>query len=313
MARHGLELLGEIPGPVRAAVTRYFDHLQFERRLSQATVDGYARDLRRYFVWAAEHDALELATVRTSDLEAYASSLAEAGLAPRSRTRALVSVRRFHSFASAEGFAPSDAGADLPLPSQGLRLPKALTIAEVEAMLATAHGDDLVSRRSSALLEFLYATGARISEAVGLDIDDLDLDNGIARLYGKGSKERLVPVGRSAIDALGTWIVRARPEILHRRSASTPAVFVNQRGTRLSRQSAWAIVSGAAASAGIDREVSPHSLRHSCATHLLEGGADIRLVQELLGHASVTTTQIYTKVTNETLREVYSTTHPRAR
>jgi integrase/recombinase XerD len=191
-------------------------------------------------------------------------------------------------------------------------LPKAVSVAEVEQLLEAASvGGTPSAVRDRALLEVLYGSGARISEAVGLDVDDLDRDAGLVRLRGKGSKERVVPIGRYALDALDAYLVRVRPE-LAARGRGTPAVFVNTRGGRLSRQSAWTVLQAAAARAGLAAHVSPHTLRHSFATHLLEGGADVRVVQELLGHASVTTTQIYTRVTADTLREVYAAAHPRA-
>ena len=193
------------------------------------------------------------------------------------------------------------------------RLPKALTVAEVAAILGAAGGDDPLGLRDRALLEFLYGTGARISEAVGADVDDLDLDDGSVLLHGKGGRSRLVPVGRYAAGAVGGYLVRGRPE-LARAGRGTPRVFLNARGGPLSRQSAWTILRRASARAGLDpSRISPHTLRHSYATHLLDGGADVRVVQELLGHASVTTTQVYTLVTVDKLREVYATSHPRAR
>jgi len=222
-----------------------------------------------------------------------------------------VAVRGFHKFALQERLVSTDVAALIKPPTPAKRLPKALPVGDVEAILSAAGaGGTALSLRDRALLEVLYGTGARISEAVGLDIDDLDLETGSVLLRGKGSKQRMVPVGSYAIDAVNAYLVRGRTELVTR---STPAVFLNARGGRLSRQSAWAVLVRTAERAGVAADVSPHTLRHSFATHLLDGGADVRVVQELLGHASVTTTQVYTLVTVDKLREVYATAHPRAR
>jgi integrase/recombinase XerD len=234
------------------------------------------------------------------------------GLAASSAARALVAARGWHRHLVLEGITPTDPSRDVHPPATAKRLPKALTVSEVGALLDAAATDDPRGLRDRALLEFLYATGARISEAVGLDLDDLDDVSGVVRLFGKGSKERIVPVGSFARAALDAYLVRGRP-VLAAGGRGTPAVFLNARGGRLSRQSAWQVLRDAADRTGITASVSPHTLRHSFATHLLQGGADVRTVQELLGHASVTTTQIYTLVTVDSLREVYAVAHPRAR
>ena len=315
MARHGAELLPETPASLRDPVADYLAHIELERGLSRNTVDAYARDLARYLLWLVDRGADGFDDVREEDLLAFRDDLAAAGLAASSQARIGVAVRRLHDHLLGEGRLVEDPAAALPPPRRTDSLPTALTVEQIESLLATAAGEAPVSRRSAALLELLYATGARISEAVGLDLDDLDLVRGTVRLYGKGSRERLVPVGSHARAALDAWIVRDRSRFAARRAQGSDragAVFLNQRGGRLSRQSAWALVRRAAETAGID-EVTPHTLRHSFATHLLEGGADIRVVQELLGHASVVTTQIYTRVTAQTLREVYASSHPRAR
>jgi len=315
VARHGAELLPETPASLRDPVADYLAHIELERGLSRNTVDAYARDLARYLLWLVDRGADGFDDVREEDLLAFRDDLAAAGLAASSQARIGVAVRRLHDHLLGEGRLVEDPAAALPPPRRTDSLPTALTVEQIESLLATAAGEDPVSRRSAALLELLYATGARISEAVGLDLDDLDLVRGTVRLYGKGSRERLVPVGSHARAALDAWIVRDRSRFAARRAQGSDragAVFLNQRGGRLSRQSAWALVRRAAETAGID-EVTPHTLRHSFATHLLEGGADIRVVQELLGHASVVTTQIYTRVTAQTLREVYASSHPRAR
>jgi integrase/recombinase XerD len=232
-------------------------------------------------------------------------------LAASSAARALVAVRGLHKFAVREGLVGTDPAREVRPPSTPRRLPKALPVDDVLRLLDTP-GDGASPLRDRALLEVLYSTGARISEAVGLDLDDVDSRERTVLLDGKGGKQRLVPIGRPALAALDAYLVRARPD-LARHGRGTPAVFLNARGGRLSRQSAWHVLKVAAERAGITADVSPHTLRHSFATHLIEGGADVRVVQELLGHASVTTTQIYTLVTVNTLREVYATAHPRAR
>jgi integrase/recombinase XerD len=227
-----------------------------------------------------------------------------------------VAVRGFHKFAVSDGLATIDPASAVKPPSPAKRLPKALPLSDVEAILeAAGAAGTTLALRDRALLEVLYGTGARISEAVGLDVDDLDQVDGTVLLRGKGSKERLVPVGSYAREAVAAYLVRARPELVSVSTAASTggALFLNARGGRLSRQSAWAVLVKAAERAGVTRDVSPHTLRHSFATHLLDGGADVRVVQELLGHASVTTTQVYTLVTVDNLREVFATAHPRAR
>ncbi|GAA1626725.1 site-specific tyrosine recombinase XerD [Brevibacterium sanguinis] len=315
MARHGAELLPELPAELERAFAGYLGALRFERGLSLNSIDAYARDLGRYGTWLAAAGIGRLGEVTRTHIEDFALHLQDSGLAPRTRARALVAVRRFHAFAHADGLADADPASEVSPPREGLRLPKALSVSAVEAMLATTAGEEPAQLRAAALLELLYATGARISEAVGADLDDLDLETGLIRLYGKGGKERIVPFGSHAAAALGAWVTRVRPTMAAKATSGAPAgaLFLNARGTRMSRQTAWKIVVAAGELAGLETEVSPHTFRHSFATHLLEGGADIRVVQELLGHASVTTTQIYTKVSEETLREVYATSHPRAR
>jgi integrase/recombinase XerD len=236
-------------------------------------------------------------------------------LSASSAARTVVAVRGFHRFALREGLVRTDVAAPVRPPTAPRRLPKALPLGDVEALLAAAGAPGTaLALRDQALLELLYGTGARISEAVGLDLDDLDLTDEAAaavHLRGKGGKDRVVPVGRFAVEALGAYLVRGRPTLLTV-GRGTPAVFLNSRGGRLSRQSAWTALTKAAERAGLTAAVSPHTLRHSFATHLLDGGADMRVVQELLGHASLTTTQVYTLVTVDRLREVYASTHPRA-
>jgi integrase/recombinase XerD len=233
-------------------------------------------------------------------------------LSAGSAARTVVAVRGFHRFAVREGLVAEDAAASVRPPASAKRLPKALPLSDIEAILEAAGSPGTaLALRDRALLELLYGTGARISEAVGLDVDDVDLDEGAVLLRGKGGKERAVPVGSYARDAVECYLVRSRPQLAGV-GRGLPALFLNARGGRLSRQSAWAVLAKAADRAGVTAEVSPHTLRHSFATHLLDGGADVRVVQELLGHASVTTTQVYTLVTVDSLREVYATAHPRA-
>jgi integrase/recombinase XerD len=300
-----------------AVVRAYLDHLAVERGLAANTLSSYRRDLRRYVSTLTERGVGALGEAGEEDVRAFLAGLREGDdehppLSAGSAARAVVAVRGLHRFALREGLATGDPAREVKPPTPPRRLPKAISVDEVERILATAGPEDS-SRglRDKALLEMLYGTGARISEAVGLDIDDVDLTDAVVRLHGKGEKDRIVPVGRYALHALDAYLVRARPTLVIR-GKGTPALFLNARGGRLSRQSAWATLRAAAARAGLS-EVSPHTLRHSFATHLLDGGADVRVVQELLGHASVTTTQVYTLVTVETLREVYASAHPRAR
>ncbi|HWM02529.1 MAG TPA: site-specific tyrosine recombinase XerD [Actinophytocola sp.] len=298
-------------------VAGYLDHLAVERGTARNTLDGYTRDLRRYAEHLTEAGLHELAEVGEAHVSAFLAVLREGDadhppLAASSAARALVAVRGLHKFAVREGLVDLDPAREVRPPAAPRRLPKALPVDEVVRLLDTPGVDGAGPLRDRALLEVLYSTGARISEAIGLDLDDVDARERTVLLDGKGGKQRLVPIGRPALDALDAYLVRARPG-LAARGRGTPAVFLNVRGGRLSRQSAWQVLKVAAERAGISASVSPHTLRHSFATHLLEGGADVRVVQELLGHASVTTTQIYTLVTVNTLREVYATAHPRAR
>jgi integrase/recombinase XerD len=299
----------------------YLQHLVVERGLAANTVESYRRDLRRYSEALAGRGKARLADVTPPDVAEFLASLREGdaehdALAVSSAARAVIAVRGMHAFAVTQGLADADPAREVTPPTPPKRLPKAIALAEVERLLAVP-GDDPRALRDRALLEFLYATGARISEATGLDIDELRLDEDpVVRLAGKGGKQRVVPVGSHAVRALEAYLVRARPALAaaSKRRSVSPAVFLNARGGRLTRQGAWGILRAAAGRAGLDpeTEVSPHTLRHSFATHMLDGGADIRVVQELLGHASVATTQIYTLVTVDRLREVYASSHPRA-
>jgi integrase/recombinase XerD len=300
-----------------AALRRFLDYLAVERGLAANTLSAYRRDLQRYAGWLAASGIDDPALAEEQDVVAFLGAL-RAGATPvgtryraSSVARSLAAVRGFHRFLVRERLAGSDPSHDLGAPKVPSSLPKALEIAQVEALLGAVAGDDPRALRDRALLETLYAAGLRVSEATALDLDDLDLDDGAVRAFGKGAKERLVPLGRSARKALEAWLVRGRPALASTRSG--PALFLNAQGTRLTRQGCWKILRRHAKRAGLESHVSPHVLRHSFATHLLAGGADIRSVQELLGHASLATTQVYTKVTQERLREVYLHAHPRAR
>nr|WP_170169505.1 site-specific tyrosine recombinase XerD [Salana multivorans] len=305
---------------VSDVVDGYLAHLAVERGVSAHTAAAYRRDLRRYAAYLADCGADELGEVTAGQVARYVEVLATgadggSALAAPSVGRALAAVRGLHRFALVEGLTPDDPAATVTPPRTVRRLPKAISVGQVEALLEAASvGEGPAPLRDRALLELLYSTGARISEAVSLAVDDVDLDaeNPVVQVTGKGRRTRIVPVGSHAVRALGAYLVQARPG-LAAKGRGGPALFLGLRGAPLSRQSAWAILQQAAERAGLAEGVSPHTLRHSFATHLLEGGADVRVVQELLGHASVTTTQLYTHVTVQTLREVYASSHPRAR
>ncbi|MEZ0343006.1 site-specific tyrosine recombinase XerD [Mycobacterium sp. pV006] len=312
-----------VPVALDTQLQGYLDHLAIERGVAANTLSSYRRDLRRYAEHLRSRGIDDLAVVVEDDVSSFLVALREGdpdhGVVPLSAVsaaRALIAVRGLHRFAAAEGIATLDVARDVKPPTPSRRLPKSLSLDEVLALLEAAGGDSEsdgpLTLRNRALLELLYSTGARISEAVGLDVDDVDTHARSVLLRGKGGKQRLIPIGRPAVAALDAYLVRGRPD-LARRGSGTPAIFLNARGGRLSRQSAWQVLQDAAERAGITATVSPHVLRHSFATHLLDGGADVRVVQELLGHASVTTTQIYTMVTVSALREVWAGAHPRAR
>ncbi|PMR58881.1 site-specific tyrosine recombinase XerD [Verrucosispora sp. ts21] len=319
---------GHQPAPaLRRALRGYLDHLTVERGLAANTLVAYRRDLDRYLNSLAAAGVSDLAAVPAGEIERHLARL-RAGddghppLAASSAARAASAVRGLHRFALREGLAAADPSRDVRPPTPPRRLPRALSLDDVVRLLdaagpVQAAGDTApLALRDRALLEFLYGTGARISETVGLAVDDVDLTDAVVQLRGKGGRDRLVPIGGYAMQALGAYLVRARPGLVAA-GRGTPRVFLNSRGGPLTRQGAWMILRRAAERAGLPvdgpQAVSPHTLRHSYATHLLDGGADVRVVQELLGHASVTTTQVYTLVTVDRLREVYATAHPRAR
>jgi integrase/recombinase XerD len=299
-------------------VRAYLDHLAVERGLATNTLLSYRRDLRRYTEYLGGRGVADLGDVGEATIADFLATLREGDsdhppLSAASAARTVVAVRGMHRFASREGIVADDVARAVHPPAPPRRLPKAIPVDEVQRLLdAAAVGDPVLALRDRALMELLYGTGARISEAVGLAVDDLDIAGSSVVLAGKGGKQRVVPVGSYAIRAVEDYLVRTRP-VLAERGRGSPTLFLNARGGPLSRQSAWAILRAAAGRAGLTGRVSPHTLRHSFATHLIDGGADVRVVQELLGHASVTTTQIYTLVTVDRLREVYATAHPRAR
>lgn len=301
----------------RTLAERWLTHLIVERGVSTHTESNYRRDVNRYLTWLERAGITDLAAVSALDVEAYVADLRRGvdgakPLATSSVARALVVARGLHNFGVAEGVLPRDVAAEVAPPQQGEQLPDTLSVAEVESLLDSCAGATPVGVRDRALLELLYATGARVSEVLALNVDDaseLEHGAGVLTVTGKGNKQRLVPVGSHAQDALQAYLVRVRPSFA---TGKSHALFLNTRGGALSRQSAWTAIKQAAERAGVHKDISPHTLRHSFATHLLEGGADVRTVQELLGHASVTTTQIYTHVTAENLREVWRQAHPRA-
>ena len=297
------------------AIDRYLRHVAIERGLSSNTVAAYKRDLATYAAFLGDRD---VSAITEADVSAFAQHLRtreEGALVASSLARMLSSVRGFHRFLLGENLVEVDVARETTPPKLGTRLPKAITIEQMTSLLAATDGDDPQVIRDKALLELLYATGARVSEAVALNVDDVLGEEGTAdvvRLFGKGNKQRIVPVGSYARAALDSYLVRVRP-LFSARGTATPALFLGARGQRMSRQNAWLIIRAAAKRAHLELEISPHTFRHSFATHLLAGGADVRVVQELLGHSSVATTQIYTLVTADTLRDMYTTAHPRAR
>ena len=300
-------------GQLPATAIRFLRHVRSERGLAPATVEAYRRDLVRYATFLAQHE-LDIADVRQEDVEAFVSWLRASrqedgrAFAERSVARTVVAVRGLHRFMLAEDGATSDPAAGVPAPAAARSLPKALGVADIAALLDAPPRSGASGARDRAGLELMYGAGLRISELVGLDVDDVDLVDNLVVVRGKGDRERIVPFGEPAADAIGRWLTQGRPSF----EPHVPALFVNRRGGRLTRQGFWTIVRRHAETAGLAAVLTPHTLRHSFATHLLDGGADVRAVQELLGHASVTTTQIYTLVSRQALRSVYARAHPRA-
>ncbi|AIU32626.1 recombinase XerC [Corynebacterium ulcerans] len=306
----------------KTAADRWLTHLAIERGVSSNTLSNYRRDVQRYLDWIAHRGIDDLSAVTSRDIESYVLDLRRGDpdtgkppLAASSTGRALIVARGLHKFALMEGLIPVDVAGEVSPPSTGRHLPDTLSIAEVDELIAAIPTDDVATPedlRDAALIELLYGTGARISEIMNLTVDEvmaLEETEGMLRIVGKGDKHRIVPVGSMAQKALRRYLVRSRPQLAKGKSH---ALFLNKRGGALSRQSAWQILKNSARRAGIQKDISPHTLRHSYASHLLEGGADVRVVQELLGHSSVTTTQIYTHVTADNLRVVWTQSHPRA-
>ena len=301
-----------------SVVRAYLDHLAVERGVAANTLSSYRRDLARWVDYLAAGGVVSIADVRATHVTEFLAALRSGDadhppLSATSAARAVVAVRGLHKFALRDGLVDVDVAAEVKPPTALRRLPKAISIDDVERLLeAAGYAGTELAVRDRALLELLYATGARISEAVGLAVDDVDLADRTVLLSGKGGKQRRVPLGSFAATAVEAYLVRARP-VLAAAGTGNAVLFLNARGGPLSRQSAWMVLRTAAERAGLTTDISPHTLRHSFATHLMEGGADVRVVQELLGHSSVTTTQIYTLVTVDRLREVYAESHPRAR
>lgn len=305
-------------GQLARSVEEFLAHLRVERTLSDNTIGAYRRDLTRYVDFLQARGRSAAGQITTEDVSSFVHALRTgsdggSSLAARSVSRVISAVRSWHRFLHAEGLAPDDVAAEVSPPAPKAALPKVLSIDQVSELIAhAAVGEEPLDRRDAAFLEFLYGTGARVSEACELAVDDLDFEGRAVRLFGKGRKERIVPVGQALIDALGDYLTRARPQ-LSAAGRGAAVVFLNAWGKPLTRQAAGAIVRRHAEAVGLPGPVTPHMLRHSYATHLLSGGADVRIVQELLGHADVATTQIYTHVSIDHLREVYATSHPRAR
>ena len=301
-----------------AALSSYLDHLRIERGLSPNSVNSYSRDIRRWndYLVNAGMSYEKVSSENVLDFERF---LKTSKLAASSINRAVSSLKGFYKYLNLE-YTITNPTSDIEALKVPRKLPKALTISEITSLIDSAHRtDDPISLRDKAILELLYSSGARVSEIVGINFADLtkssleDQEITTLKLRGKGSKERIVPIGKYAVLALEDYFVRTRPALAEKSSKAQPALFLNQRGERISRQSIWNIVTEAAEATGLSGRVSPHVFRHSYATHLLDGGADVRVVQELLGHASVTTTQIYTLVTIDRVRESYSAAHPRAK
>ena len=338
--------------PFSPKIQQFLNHISVERGLSPKTVEAYESDLTKYTNWLREVRKInDVSKITQLDIEEYvramssqamssqamaSQAMAAQNLGPRTIARRIASIHEWNKFMLSNAQIASDPSAEVKAPKQAEHLPDVLSISEVERVIDAAGGfgsTDAVSLRDRALVEFLYATGARVSEAVGLKFEDIDLAESVVRLSGKGQKQRLVPIGKCAVRALRDYLANARPILASRaqkspataksrlksplssssKSANTHVIFLNKRGKSLSRQSAWEAISRAGKMAKIGKELHPHTLRHSFATHLISGGADVRTVQELLGHASVTTTQIYTHISPDALMEAYVMSHPRAR
>ncbi|MFZ9674939.1 MAG: site-specific tyrosine recombinase XerD [Ilumatobacteraceae bacterium] len=303
-----------IPDLVPVEVEEFLGWLAAERGRSINTLSAYRRDLTTYCEWLMARGT-DVHRVAPSDIDRFVNDRRESGAAASSVARLMAAVRTFHRFMVAEDRRSDDPSADFEGVKVPAGIPKPLSEDEVESLIAAVSGDDAVALRDRALLELLYATGARISEVCALSLGDIDLESGMVRLYGKGSKERLVPVGSHAREAVHRWLAGGRDDlspVRWARRGDADAVFLNNRGGRLGRQAAYAVVVRHGERAGLTSHLSPHVLRHSCATHMLDHGADLRIVQEMLGHASISTTQVYTRVSQERLFDQYRSAHPRA-
>jgi integrase/recombinase XerD len=298
-------------------VDGFLNHLRVDRGMAPNTVIAYRRDLRLYLTYLARAGISKIELVKEPDISGFLATLKESEYAPGKRyssataARVLAAVRGFHRFLVKEHDAQANPAEPVGSPRIPRSLPRALSEDEIKVLLKAVPKDGAIAARDRAILELLYAAGLRISELTALDVDDLDLEEHSVRCLGKGAKERIVPLGQHAVDAIGHYLTQARLELA--RQSSGPAAFLNARGTRLTRQGCWKLIKKHATRADLHRRISPHTLRHSFATHLIDRGADIRIVQELLGHASVSTTQVYTLVSREHIREIYVSAHPRAR
>jgi integrase/recombinase XerD len=291
---------------------RFHDYLAFERGLSPRTLEAYGRDTDRFQAFLAVRGVMAPGDATTRDLREYTYHLRDQGLAPTSIRRALSAIRTYFGFLLAEGLIDTDPSENLDAPAVWRRLPNVLGREDVERLLQAPDPDDRLYWRDRSLLEFAYASGVRVSELTSLKVRDVDLEEQFATVYGKGSKERLVPVGRAAVDALRIYLRDLRPRLDPGRGRGEGVLFLNARGGALSRMGVWKILQKHVARAGITSRVTPHTLRHSFATHLLEGGADLASVQEMLGHSDISTTQIYTHVDRDYLRDVHRRYHPRS-
>lgn len=310
----------DIPTPLQEQVQAYLNHLTIERGLSENTMAAYKHDLKRYLTYLTQEKVCEVSNISTHHVAGFVQALSSGShhmgqLTETSINRILIAARGWHRFMFLEQTTEENPAVDIKPSNTGLYLPESLSIEAMTQLLEAPSADTAQGLRDRALMELLYATGARITEAIELDVDDVvSLQHGettVVRLFGKGSKERVVPLGSYAVEALHAYLIRGRPQLVSGGKGS-PGLFLNRFGGRISRQTGWNAIKQAAEAAEINVDISPHTLRHSFATHLLQGGADVRVVQELLGHASVTTTQIYTHVTPDTLREVFALAHPRA-
>lgn len=289
----------------------FLNYLLVEKGVSENTLKAYENDLKSYAEYLRNHGFTDIGELKRLDIVDYLSKLRELNYSASSTSRKLAAIKSFHKFLLREGFSKELPTAELRSPKLSKRLPVVLSVSQVEKILAQPSGQESAALRDKAILELMYASGMRISELVGLDLDDVDSETGSVRCMGKGSKERFVPVGSYAVAAVVNYVEKGRPKLAKKRRPT--ALFLNARGQRLTRQGCWKIFKQYVAKTGIKKKVSPHSLRHSFATHMLEAGADLRAIQEMLGHAFISTTQIYTKLTRQDLKEIYMETHPRAR